>query len=167
MIAVAVVGIGLVAAFSGIVQLSAGGAYLRDKTMAHWIAMNRLAEMRLAEAWPATGESDEEIEFADQRWHWSAQVTATDVPSLRRIDLTVSRKDEGPERVLARLAGFAGQPRVAGALPTPWTGAVPGEEVGLDPGEDTGTEEPPPDEDGGGGDTGGDEESGGEEQNEP
>jgi type II secretion system protein I len=130
MIALAVVGIGLVAASSSIAQLTRNGIYLRDKTLGHWIAMNKLAEMRLAEAWPSIGKSDDDIEYAGQDWHWNAEVTATDVETLRRIDVTVARKeDKHEEQIVARLAGFVGQPRFAGGLPAPWTGtAQPGQD---------------------------------------
>src|SRR6186713_658627 len=85
MIALAVVGIGLVAASSSIAQLTSNGIYLRDKSFGHWIAMNKLAEMRLAETWPSTGKSDDEIDYGGQRWHWTAEVIETDVETLRRI----------------------------------------------------------------------------------
>ena len=158
MVALAVVAIGLVAASSSIATITANGLYLRDKTLGHWIAMNKLAEMRLAEAWPATGKSDDDIDYAGLSWHWTAEVTPTDVESLRRVDLTVAVKNEDDERVVARLAGFVGQPRVGGGMPTAWTGSVAAPGGGLGepvPGEEPPVDEPPPDEgdeDAGGGD---------------
>jgi general secretion pathway protein I len=150
MIALAVVSIGLVAASSSIAQLTANGVYLRDKTMGHWIAMNKLAELRLAEAWPGIGESDDEIEFGSQSWHWTAAVSETQVENLRRVDLTVARKDKKGERVVAKLAGFIGPPRIAAGLPPPWTGDTtagppggPGPEEGESP-----EEQPPPEDEG-------------------
>jgi general secretion pathway protein I len=150
MIALAVVSIGLVAASSSIAQLTANGVYLRDKTIGHWIAMNKLAELRLAEAAPGVGESDDEIELGSQTWHWTAKVSETQVESLRRVDLTVARKDKKGERVVAKLAGFIGPPRVAAGLPPPWTGettAGPQDGPGQDAGENP--QEPPPPDDGG------------------
>lgn len=150
MIALAVVGVGLVAASSSIAQLTSNGIYLRDKTIAHWIAMNKLAELRLAEQWPGIGESDDVIEFAGTEWHWTANVSATDVEALRRVDVEVTH--EGDDRVLARLAGFVGEmARPPGGMPTPWTGVTPGGEGGPGPDDDL----PPDDGDiGSGGDEG-------------
>jgi general secretion pathway protein I len=147
MIALAVVAIGLVAASSSIATITANGIYLRDKTLGHWIAMNKLAELRLGETQPATGKSDDDIDYAGL---------------LRRVDLTVARKDKDDEHVVARLAGFVGPPRIGGGMPTAWTGNVagpgagPGEPV---PGDEPPAEEPPP-EDGGDDDSGGDEDTG-------
>jgi general secretion pathway protein I len=171
MIALAVVSIGLVAASSSIAQLTANGVYLRDKTLGHWIAMNKLSELRLAEAFPTVGESDDEIEFGSQTWHWTASVSETQVENLRRVDLTVARKDKKAERVVAKLAGFIGPPRVAAGLPPPWTGTVAGQPGGPGP-EENPEEQPPPDEgedpgeqdDSGSGDDSGDNGDTGEEE---
>jgi general secretion pathway protein I len=164
MIALAVVGIGLVAASSSIAQLTANGVYLRDKTIAHWIAMNKLAELRLAETWPGIGESDDEIEYGGRDWHWSVEVSATDVEALRRIDVEITR--EGEQRVLAKLAGFVGEARPPGGMPTPWTGVPAGGEGGPGPGDPG--DVPPPDGDGGDdgddGDDGGSGDDGGGEE---
>jgi general secretion pathway protein I len=168
MIALAVVSIGLVAASSSIAQLTANGVYLRDKTLGHWIAMNKLAELRLAETWPEVGKSDDDIDFGSQSWHWTAEVTETQVENLRRIDITVARKDSKEEVVVARLAGFIGEPRPAGGMPSPWTGNLAGApQDGDNPPENDNPEEPPPaDEDDTGGDEGdtGGEDSGDQEQ---
>jgi general secretion pathway protein I len=122
MIALAVVSIGLIAASSSIGHITSNGVYLRDKTVGHWIAMNKLAEMRLDATWPGIGKSDDEMDYAGQRWHWTAEVSQTDVETLRRIDLTVARKNGHDERTVAKLSGFVGQPRVTAGLPASWTG---------------------------------------------
>jgi len=161
MIALAVVSIGLVAASSSIAQLTANGVYLRDKTMGHWIAMNKLAELRLAETQPAVGKSDDEIDYGSQTWHWTAEVTETQVENLRRVDLTVSRKDKTKEVVVARLAGFVGQPRDAQGLPSPWTGAATGgPQDGENPPGNENPETPPPADEG---DSGEQDDSGGDD----
>ena len=61
---------------------------LRDRTLAQWVAMNRLAEARLdlitTETEPVSG-SDR---MGRQVWQWSAQAQAID-PQLRRITIEV------------------------------------------------------------------------------
>jgi general secretion pathway protein I len=161
MIALAVVSIGLVAASSSIAQLTSNGVYLRDKTMAHWIAMNKLAELRLGQAWPAVGKTDDDIDYGSQTWHWTAEVTETQVENLRRVDLTVARKDKNGERLVAKLAGFVGQPRVSGGMPSPWTGAAAGgPQDGQNPPPNDNPENPPPPSDDSG-DTGGEQDDSG------
>lgn len=168
MIALAVVSIGLAAASSSIAHITANGVYLRDKTFGNWIAMNKLSEMRLAEAWPAIGKSDDEVDYAGLHWHWTAEVSATDVETLHRIDVTVARKDKGAEEhVVAKLSGFVGQPRTGGGMPTPWTGvAAPGQQGGGGSQQQPGTQQPPEDqgdEDSGNQDDGGDDNGNGDQ----
>lgn len=87
-------------------------ARLEDKTLAMWIADNRLAEMQLAATPPSEGRDQGELDFAGRRWEWQSQVDATSDPALRRATLWVAqRNDRGPrgkleDRAAARLVGF-------------------------------------------------------------
>jgi general secretion pathway protein I len=134
-VAVAVVALGLAAAFGGISQMAANTSLLQEKTLASWIAQNRITELRLQPQTPPIGESDGEVEFANQNWFWEAEVIATQVEALRRVEVRVSY--ESGERTLATAVGFVGQPPPAGSRPSPW--ATPGGAgnsgiPGLDPG---------------------------------
>jgi general secretion pathway protein I len=68
-------------------------AYLRDKTFAQWIALNHLAETRLAKNPPSKGTNDGEVEYAGRRWRWSQEVTALDFPGMLRVDVKVQQSD--------------------------------------------------------------------------
>ncbi|MDX1588856.1 MAG: type II secretion system minor pseudopilin GspI [Oleiphilaceae bacterium] len=94
-------------------QVSSGymGSYqrLEGQTMAVWIAQNRLAEMRLAEDMPGTGESDEELRFGPHEWELGINVTDTEDPTIRRVEITVSRINEVFGRQRQRVVtGFLG-----------------------------------------------------------
>ena len=85
-------------------------ADLRDRTLAQWVAANRLAEVRLREGFPDTGRSRGEVALGGQRWRWVQDVQDTDEDSIRRIEVQVSRLNDDPdgdEGVDARLLGFA------------------------------------------------------------
>ena len=125
MVALTVVALGMMAAFTTVTQSASTAVYLRDKTVANWIAMNRIAEMRLEPVWPDEGDSDGEVELAGQVWTWTAEVSATPVENLRRVDVTVSLGDGGEDRTLVTLVGFIGQPLPPGASRS-WTGGGPG-----------------------------------------
>lgn len=79
-------------------QVSSGymGHYhrLEGQTMATWIAQNRLAEMRLEEQMPAVGESDEELRFGPHEWELAINVSDTEDPAIRRVEIIVSRVNE-------------------------------------------------------------------------
>jgi len=108
--ALVIVSLGMLAVIQAVSQTANNSAYLRDKTIAHWVAMNRVTEMRLAAQGAPTGDSSGEVEMAGRRWRWSAQVIPTALPSMRRIDVSVSTADEeaGEANKLAIITGFVG-----------------------------------------------------------
>jgi general secretion pathway protein I len=106
--ALAIVAIGMLGVIKGVNEAVRNSSYLRDKTLAHWLAMNRLAEVRLAARIPEVAKTNGDAEFAGQRWRWRMEVTQTPVQSMRRIDISV-RKDGMPEKTsLATVTGFYG-----------------------------------------------------------
>ncbi len=135
MVALAVVSLGMLAAFTTISQSTTNAIRLQDKTMANWIALNRLAEMRLEDKFPDTGRADGDVEFAGAQWRWYTEVSDTEVEALRRVDVTVARA-ETPDIIAVKVSGFLGQPQPEGVPVTPWTGGqqpgAPGDGDGDD-----------------------------------
>lgn len=102
--AVAVLAIALSAILAGMARYADNAAYLKEKTLAMWVAHNRLTELELAPAWPATGKSDGDVEMAGIQWKWRVEVKTTPDERLRRVDVSVQRP--GRDGDLARLSGF-------------------------------------------------------------
>jgi general secretion pathway protein I len=84
--------------------------YLRDRTLASWIAADRITEIRLEPDELSTGSRDGEVEMARRTWFWEADISATEDDTVRRIEVAV-RLDEDAEPV-ARMTGFAPIPDV-------------------------------------------------------
>ena len=101
---------------------------LQEKTFAHWIALNRLTEMRLQQQVVETGENDGDLEYADQRWLWSSKVSETQVENLYRVDIAVS-KENSPDDVVSDIVGFIGPPIVGNGSILPWS-SEPAEDSG-------------------------------------
>ena len=80
-------------------------AYLRDKTFAHWIAMNRIAELRLEEQWPATGTRRGDSEMGGREWHWEAEISDTSDKAIRRVEVAVFPFEERDSPLVLRI-GF-------------------------------------------------------------
>ncbi len=129
-VAVAVVAISLAAAFQTINQASFGTARMQERTLASWIALNRIAELRLQPTFPEVGRSDGEVEFGPSEWVWEAEVIATQVEALRRVEVVVRYSRDGD--ALATVVGFIGQPPAPGAVPAPWAVGAGG--IGGQPG---------------------------------
>ena len=154
MVALAIVSIGLIAAFNAVIQMAHSTTTLRERAFADWIAMNQLTELRVAGEFPDVGSFDGDVEFAGRDWRWEANVSETGVEDLRRIDITVAYL-ERPEDFVTLMTGF-----ITPAAPAPtvidwWGGtglegpAPGGEENGEDAPDAPEPDEPapqPPDE---------------------
>ncbi len=151
-VALAILGIGMLAVFKTIGDTVYNVNELRDRSFAEWIADNRITEIRISGEMPSVEETAGEVEFAGRQWHWLAKVSQTQVQGLRRIDVSV-RRDEDPENSsMVTLSGFVGATATAAPQAVlDWYQGVDSQDGG-DEGED-GDEE----EDGG---DGGDEEEG-------
>ena len=90
MAALIIVSLGMFAVIQAVSQTANNTSYLRDKSVAHWVAMNHITDLRLAPKPPAVGETSGEVEMAGTRWRWSTRIVQTDVPSMRRIDVGVA-----------------------------------------------------------------------------
>jgi general secretion pathway protein I len=81
----------LIASGSGFVRDT---AQLRDRYIASWVAQNRIAEIRIAKKWPATGEQSGLELMAGNQWEWRTQVEATQDQDMRKLTVQVfSSKD--------------------------------------------------------------------------
>ena len=90
-------------------------AQLEAKTLAMWVADNRLSELQLAETPPADGRDQGQLEFAGRRWLWQSEIQPTSEPAMRRVTLWVAAEQRGAsgdlrERALVSLSGFLGAP---------------------------------------------------------
>src|SRR5680860_39445 len=64
---------------------------VRDKTLAAWLAENRINEIRLQTRLPTTSEVADDREFGPYRWQVITRVTATADASIRRVEVSVGR----------------------------------------------------------------------------
>jgi len=93
LVALAIVAIGM-AAVLGALSSSAGTiSYLRDKTFAQWVALNRISTLRLSGQQTPVGNSDGDLDFGGRSWHWRQEVVATQIPGVVRIDIRVRPKE--------------------------------------------------------------------------
>jgi hypothetical protein len=103
---------------------TAVATFTEQKTLASWIATNKLTEIAIAPAWPELGDSDEDVEFARQQWRCEIEVTETPVENLRRVDVSVRLLND-PQRVVHKVSALIEPPAPPGFLPPQWS-APPG-----------------------------------------
>lgn len=115
LVAMGIVAIGMSGAIAAVSGYVVDTTWMRDRTYAHWIAMNTLSELRLADETPEDEELDGDLEYAGRNWIWRAEISETEVESLFRVDIEVSFEEE-PDLIIRSLTGFIG-PAVAPATP--------------------------------------------------
>jgi general secretion pathway protein I len=106
--ALVIVSLGMMAVIQAVSQTASNSAYLRDKTLAHWVALNRLTEARLEQSAPKVDETSDEVEMAGRTWRWTMTVTQTPVETMRRIDVSVRPAEADEDSSMATLTGFYG-----------------------------------------------------------
>ncbi len=95
------------AASSGRAVDNAG--YLKERTLATWVAMNKAAEIQLAKKWIPTSTADGESEMAGRKWQWKVTGYETPDEDIRRGIIEV-RKETDDEEPLSSLTIFLGRP---------------------------------------------------------
>lgn len=108
LVALAVLAIALTAIFAALAQGVDLTAALRDRTIARWVAEDRLAYHQLDAPWPPIAATEGTIEMGGRYWLWREQVFATPEPEWRRLEIEVRARPEG--EILARLVGFLRRP---------------------------------------------------------
>ena len=94
-----------------------GGNYItsferiRDKTLAGWVAENRINELRLQDELPGISENSEDTDFGNFRWRVTTVIEATAEPTMRRIEVTVAKYSGAQSEPFAvhTLAAFLGE----------------------------------------------------------
>jgi general secretion pathway protein I len=121
LVALVIVALGLIAAFGQVNQTLTTASRLRDKTIAHWVAMNEMTRLRLLGEFPAVGDRSDEVDMARTTWRYTIKVVKTEMAAFRRVDISVSFADR-PDAVVTTLSGLlASQPKApAAAAFTEW-----------------------------------------------
>jgi general secretion pathway protein I len=93
LVALAIVAIGMAAVLSTLTSSASTVLYLHDKALAQWVALNHIAETRLSGNQPGVGNTDGDVDYAGQKWHWRQETVATQIQGMVRMDVMVRPKD--------------------------------------------------------------------------
>ena len=107
LVALAIVAVALSAGMRALAQSADGATTLKARTLALWVAQNRLARAQLADPAPASGTVDGMEIQAGATFTWRQTIDATPNPAFRRIAIVVTDPGE-PDYALARLDGYLG-----------------------------------------------------------
>lgn len=109
LVALAVLAVALAAVMKTTMENAENASYLRDRTLAHWVAMNVVTETQVQKEWPALGKKEGTAMMAEREWYWVMNVTETMDDELRRLNVQVYYNRQDKE-AMAILVGFMGAP---------------------------------------------------------
>ena len=112
LVALVIAALGLAAVLSVVTNSARDATYLRDKTLASWIALNQITLVRISNSMPSVDKTSGDVEFANGKWKWQQTVTQTDVPGMRRLDVAVRHAEDPENSPVATLSGFVGRTQV-------------------------------------------------------
>jgi general secretion pathway protein I len=115
LVALMIVALGLTALMVAVNGTARTSGFLRDKTLAQWIALNRLSEVRLNVVKFGQNTDTGELDFGNRKWHYDTRYFDTSIASMKRVVVRVylgEAKTKG--NALAQAVGFTG-----GSLATP------------------------------------------------
>ena len=104
LVALSVISIALAAVLKAASEGAGSARYLRDKTFAHWVAMNTITEVRVRGEWPSPGRKEGEATMGSRDWHWRQVVANTPDEDMRRLEVEVRYVEEDEEPVVTRVA---------------------------------------------------------------
>ena len=109
LVALMVVALGLAALMTAVSSTARTSGYLRDKTLAQWMALNRLSEVRLKLTKSGQNTDTGDLYFANRTWHYDTRYFDTSVASMKRVVVRVYAGDaKAKGNPLAESVGFLG-----------------------------------------------------------
>ncbi len=109
LVALMIVALGLAALMVAVSGAARTSGYLRDKTMAQWIAMNRITEVRLNITQFAQNTDTGEVDFGNRKWHYDTRYFDTSVASMKRVVVRVYAGDAKTKgNPIVESVGFTG-----------------------------------------------------------
>jgi general secretion pathway protein I len=111
MVAMAIIAIALASLMKASGNHTHSAAYLKAKTLAHYVAMNEVTRLQLSNEWPDLGSSNKSTEMAGIEWYWTRQVekTGDESGNIRGVKFTIYQDDKRT-RNLAQVQAFIANP---------------------------------------------------------
>ena len=121
LVALAVLAIALTATARSLGAALDTTAALRDRTLARWVAEDRLAELELRREWPALDVKEGDADMGGRAFRWRQETGVTPAARMRRVEVSVLLA--GTDSTLAKMTGFLEQPATQ-SLPTIAPGTI-------------------------------------------
>lgn len=109
LVALVIIAVALSAAIRSVNSSIVNANYLKEKSFAHWLVMNEVAEQQVKEF---SGVSNEwkQVEMAERTWHINTKVVTTEAKTILRVETRVL-KQKDDESDLASMVNYVGAKR--------------------------------------------------------
>lgn len=113
MVAMAIIAIALASLMKASGNHTHSAAYLKAKTLAHYVAMNEVTRLQLSKEWPDLGSSSKSTEMAGIEWYWTREVekTGDESGNIRGVKFTIYQDDKRTQN-LAQVQAFISNPAI-------------------------------------------------------
>jgi len=109
LVALAIVIIAFMAMYGSMMQVVAATTLMQEKTIATWIAFDRITELRVMKAFPEDDEINGEIEMAENDWVYSIKINPTESDNIRQVIVKVAPASD-PDNTLGIATGALVRP---------------------------------------------------------
>lgn len=111
LVAMVVLSLSLMAVIKVVGAVTTSAMQLQNKTYAQWVALDKIAEMRLQTTWPPVGKTDGESKMAGRSWHWVTQVENTADKDVHKLIVSVNPEaDKDKPVAVVEITAFLGRP---------------------------------------------------------
>jgi len=107
LVALAIIAVALTTGLRALAQAADSAGALKQRTLALWVAQNRVAAATLEAPWPAPGRREGTDTQGNATFAYVETISATQNPAFRKIEVVVTEPGV-PDYALAHLVGFLG-----------------------------------------------------------
>jgi general secretion pathway protein I len=104
LVALAIVSVGLLSVSTALSRAVTVNESLEERTVAVWIAGNKMAELRMSRVFSASGENSSSVSMAGRQWKVSENYYSTSDPDIARIVVSVFL--EGEDESILNSTGY-------------------------------------------------------------
>ena len=109
LVALTIISLSLGALISTSGSHASSAGYLKQKTIAHWVAMNEITQLQVEKAWPGKGDTKGSTQMAGAEWYWTRTIKETVDENALQVEFRIYL-DEDRESSLTRLIGYLSRP---------------------------------------------------------
>jgi len=110
-VALGIIATAMAAVMMTVTSNARNAAGMKERTFAHWVAMNKMNELFILNEreFPGIKKTTGSTLMANHEWFWEQEVEKTEVDTVRRVHLRV-RVNENDEYPITTLVGFVSKP---------------------------------------------------------